>query len=147
MNHHIFRVFWPALLSILTLQAFAQTPSPSPHRKKITLKDLKVVHRQASGNDMKQLAKPERKEKISWEKVIVGKQQLNGAQLVGLPETSVWKRIGFNQGDVILKIAGEDVGSETQLDKALKKLDKSTSVDFKILHDNQVMIIDYSVKW
>lgn len=139
------------LLIIFSSLTFAQIPSPlpSPAQKKVTLKQLKTIHvkAEAKGNDLKALAKPDRKEKISWQKVLVGQQKIDGARLVGLPDSSLWRRIGLQQGDVILHIAGEGVGSEDQLEKALKKVDKRSTIDFKILRDNQMMLIDYKLEW
>ena len=132
------------ILIITAGPTLAQSPRPLKLSKDVT---LIRKHSEAQGIDVKNLAKPENKDKISWQKVVVGQEQINGAQLIGLPKNSSWRRLGLQQGDVVLRVAGEDLNSEKDLDRALEKAQSHQTIDFKVLRQNTVLLIDYQIRW
>lgn len=140
----------PGLL--LSLQSEAQT-KPLPRLK--DLAGLPVVKRnmQVKGEDVKALVSPAENaktgsSKLQWQKVLVGQQAVDLATVAGVSKNSPVRRLALQNGDVILRVAGQEVHSQTDLNRALGALDpRNGKVDFKILRQNQVMVIDYELKW
>jgi S1-C subfamily serine protease len=79
----------------------------------------------------------------------VGQEQIDGAELVGLPKNSAWRRLGFQSGDVILNVNGRKLKNRGDLDEALEGLqkDQKTSIDIKVIRGNQEMLLNYQLSW
>lgn len=98
---------------------------------------------------MEHLAAPGPSKNLKWQKIVTGQEPIDGAALIGLPKGSLWERLGFQNGDVIIHIDGKDVHSIPELDKALSGLrqEQKPTIDFKIIRGNQQMILDYRLQW
>jgi S1-C subfamily serine protease len=85
---------------------------------------------------------PSKNDRVYWDE--------SGARLQKLSNQSGWRRIGLKEGDVIVRLAGEDLHNQNDLQKALDKAQNTpsgSSVDLKVLRQNQVIVIDYKIKW
>ena len=117
-------------------------PSPSPSPALILRKEVK-------GIDVKNLAEPGPNKNLKWQKIVTGQEPIDGAALIGLSKNSLWRRLGFQNGDVIIHIDGKDFHSTNELDQALSDLkpDQKQTIDFKIIRGNQQMILNYQLQW
>lgn len=141
------KVFVILLIPILSEAGGAQlslNPSPSASGTPVPIKS-----RAAKGVEFKNLSSPGAEKHLKWQKVIVGQEPIDGAALVGLPKSSVWKRLGFQSGDVIFKVNEKEVHSSQDLDSALSDIERAqdSSLDVRILRGNHQLILNYQLHW
>ncbi|MCC6276334.1 MAG: PDZ domain-containing protein [Oligoflexia bacterium] len=94
----------------------------------------------------KTLAKPDNTKNLRWQRIAVGQEKIDGAEIFDLPKSSALRRMGLRQGDVIVRINGEKVPDATSFKRALMLKDQGT-LDLEVLRDQQRVQLQYKINW
>jgi S1-C subfamily serine protease len=118
----------------------------TPRLQNTPAQQTKVKEIQA--REIKKMTSPEAAHNLKWQRVLMGKEKIDGATLIGVKPGSVWSRLGLQNGDVIIRIKGKEVKSVSDLDKAVSNLNaQDSSLDMKVIREKQEILFDYKLNW